>query len=328
MEPFTFIDLFAGIGGMRIAFQNVGGQCVFSSENNEFACKTYLENFKEIPKGNIRRIKAKDIPNHDVLVAGFPCQAFSISGISKRRSLKKPHGFSDKTKGTLFFDIVRILEDKKPSAFLLENVKNLKSHNRHRTFETIRSTLVDDLGYELHQKVIDARLVVPQHRERIFLVGFREHVPFAFPEFEDNHTKLKSILEPAVESKYTLNDHLWSYLQEYALKHKKKGNGFGYGLSDLEGVSRTLSARYFKDGSEILIPQVGQNPRRLTPRECARLMGFPDSFKIPVSDTQAYKQFGNSVVIPVVHKIAEAMVYCLQKEKCLARQEIHLSQNQ
>jgi DNA (cytosine-5)-methyltransferase 1 len=305
------VDLFSGIGGTRLAFQNIGGTCVFSSEIDRFARQTYFENFNEFPRGNIRRVKEKEVPDHDILVAGFPCQAFSISGISKRRSLKKPHGFNDKVKGTLFFDIARILDQKKPSAFLLENVKNLKSHNKHKTFETIIETLVSDLGYHVFEKIIDARLVVPQHRERIFLVGFREPVAFDFPTFEDNHPKLKNILEPVVDPKYTLNDHLWEYLQAYARKHKKKGNGFGYGLSNLESYTRTLSARYYKDGSEILVPQDSKNPRRLTPRECARLMGFPDSFKIPVSDTQAYKQFGNSVVVPVVQKIAEAMVTCL-----------------
>lgn len=311
MYKFTFADLFAGIGGMRLAFQNIGGKCVFSSEIDKFARQTYFENFNDMPRGDIRTIDQKDVPDHDILLAGFPCQAFSISGISKRKSLKKPHGFRDKVVGTLFFDIARIVEEKKPSAFLLENVKHLKYHNKHRTYEIIRKTLVEELRYDLHECVIDARFVVPQHRERLFLVGFKKSTSFECPKFEDQKPKLKDILDSNVDPKYTLNDHLWEYLQEYAKKHRKKGNGFGYGLTDLHSITRTLSARYFKDGSEILVPQNGKNPRRLTPRECARLMGFPRTFHIPVSDTQAYRQFGNSVVVPVVQKMAEAMAECL-----------------
>ena len=317
MSSFTFIDLFAGIGGTRLAFQNAGGQCVFSSEINKFARQTYFANFGEEPVGDIRDFKAQDIPDHDVLVGGFPCQPFSLSGVSKRQSLNIPHGFKDKTKGTLFFDIARIIEKKQPKTFLLENVKHLKGHDKGKTYQTIIETLENELGYDVHSQVIDSRYVVPQHRERIFIVGFDKPTPFSFPVFKDTEPRLRDILESDVPEKYTLSDHLWTYLKNYAAKHRAKGNGFGYGLADLDGVTRTLSARYFKDGSEILIPQKGKNPRRLTPRECARLMGFPDSFKIPVSDTQAYKQFGNSVVVPVIEKIAKAIVKCAFKGKRL-----------
>jgi len=314
---YTFIDLFAGIGGTRQAFEQAGCNCVFSSEWDRFAQRTYQANFEEIPAGDIRLICSDDIPNHDILVAGFPCQPFSISGVSKKTSLKKPHGFRDPTQGTLVFEIKRIIGDKRPRAFLLENVKHLKGHDGGRTFKVIMDSLVVDLGYTVHYKVIDARGVVPQHRERIYIVGFKNPSPFSFPDIPDTRPKLRDILEASVSAKYTLSDHLWEYLQQYAAKHRALGNGFRYGLTDLDGVSRTLSARYHKDGSEILVPQNGKNPRRLTPRECARLMGFPDSFVIPVSDTQAYRQFGNSVVVPVVRAIAERIAEALTGQEIL-----------
>lgn len=313
-EKYTFIDLFAGIGGTRIAFENVGCKCVFSSEWDKFCQLTYKTNFGELPRGDITKIPSDEIPDHDILVAGFPCQPFSISGVSKKKSLNKPHGFNDPTQGTLFFEIKRIIRDKKPRAFLLENVKHLEKHDRGRTFKIIMRSLENELGYSVFYEVIDAKFVVPQHRERLLIVGFREWVPFKFPKIVDKKPKLRDILERNVHPKYTLTDHLWKYLKDYANKHREKGNGFGYGLCDLEGITRTLSARYYKDGSEILIPNNGGNPRRLTPRECARLMGFPDSFKIPVSDTQAYKQFGNSVVIPIIEIVAREIVKMLKKE--------------
>ncbi|MBZ0098522.1 MAG: DNA (cytosine-5-)-methyltransferase [Taibaiella sp.] len=309
-----FIDLFAGIGGIRLAFEQAGGVCVFSSEWDKFAQKTYTANFGEIPAGDITKIDAKSIPHHDLLLAGFPCQPFSISGVSKKNSLGKEHGFTDETQGTLFFDIARILEEKSPEAFMLENVKNLISHDKKRTFKVIERTL-KELGYKLFYKILDARYYVPQHRERIFIVGFREDlyadVKFQFPTPPDSIPAIGSILEPQVDPKYTITDKLWVYLQDYAEKHRKKGNGFGYGLVDplVHTTTRTLSARYYKDGSEILIKQEGKNPRRLTPRECARLMGFPDSFNIPVSDTQAYKQFGNSVAVPLVQAVATCVMH-------------------
>ncbi|MDD5134557.1 MAG: DNA (cytosine-5-)-methyltransferase [Phycisphaerae bacterium] len=318
-KKITFIDLFAGIGGMRIAFEKVGGRCVFTSEWDESACKTYEANFGEKPHGDIHKIPSSDIPDHDILLAGFPCQPFSISGVSKKNSLGKPHGFDDLTQGNLFFEIKRILQDKRPLAFLLENVKNLRSHDKGNTYKVIRDTLENELGYTIYDDVIDAVSYVPQHRERIFIAGFREPLFFSFPQHQAQKKPIfRDILDKNVPDKYTLTDHLWNYLQRYAEKHRANGNGFGFGLTDLDGHSRTLSARYYKDGSEILIPQEGKhkNPRRLTPQECARLMGFtqlkPD-FKIPVADTSAYKQFGNAVVVPVVYDIAKEMIKRLQK---------------
>jgi len=310
MKKLTFIDLFAGIGGIRLGFEQAGCQCVYSSEWDTYAQKTYQANFGELPDGDITKVCSADIPDHEILTGGFPCQPFSIAGVSKKNSLGRATGFEDETQGTLFFDVCRILKEKKPRAFMLENVKNLKSHDRGNTFRVILDSL-QDLGYRVFYQVLDGQLFVPQHRERIVIVGFREGEPvFNFDLVPCTpKPKVRDILDTEVDPKYTLTDKLWSYLQGYAEKHRAAGNGFGYGLADLDGVTRTLSARYYKDGSEILIPQDGgRNPRRLTPRECARLMGFPDSFVIPVSDTRAYKQFGNSVVVPLIAQIAERIV--------------------
>jgi len=315
---FTFIDLFAGIGGIRIAFERNGGKCVFSSEWDKYAQQTYKANFREIPTGDIVKIDEKEIPSHDILVAGFPCQPFSIAGVSKKKSLGHDHGFLDKTKGTLFFDIVRIVKEKRPKILFLENVKNLQSHNKKKTFKVIIDTL-KSLDYEPYFKVMDGKFFVPQHRERIIIVAFnnkyfQHREIFSFPGIENRTPpKVADILETGVDEKYTLSDKLWNYLKEYAKKHRLKGNGFGYGLVDMSGITRTLSARYYKDGSEILIPQNGKNPRRLTPRECARLQGFSDDFLIPVSDTQAYKQFGNSVVVPLMTEVAKSVISSLNK---------------
>jgi DNA (cytosine-5)-methyltransferase 1 len=332
MGDFTFIDLFAGIGGIRLGFQRQGGRCVFTSEWNTWSQKTYLANFGDDHEfnGDITKIHEKDVPDHDVLLAGFPCQPFSIAGVSKKNSLGRAHGFACETQGTLFFDVARIINAKKPKAFLLENVKNLVSHDKGRTFDVIMRTLRDELGYTVAAKVVDARRFVPQHRERIVIVGFREDVGFDFDTVdlpaEEEGPRLASILHPEngterpeapytegtkakVAAKYTLTDNLWAYLQAYAAKHKAAGNGFGFGLVGPSDVARTLSARYHKDGSEILVSRGGgKNPRRLTPRECARLMGFPDDWKIPVSDTQAYRQFGNAVAVPVFEAVAKAMI--------------------
>ncbi len=309
---FTFIDLFAGIGGFRLAFQELGGKCVFSSEYNYFAQKTYEANFGEVPFGDITKINEKEIPDHDILIAGFPCQPFSIAGVSKKNALGRSHGFKDKTQGTLFFDLARIIYDKKPKAFLLENVKNLLSHDSGKTFRVISDTL-KELNYTIYPKVLDGKYFVPQHRERIVIIGFsNDHFQktekFSFPEMPEPNHRIMDILEKDPDKKYTLTDHLWEYLISYSEKHKAKGNGFGYGMTDLNGISRTMSARYYKDGAEILIPQKGENPRRLTPRECARLQGYPDSFIIPVSDTQAYRQFGNSVVVPLMKSVGRNLV--------------------
>ncbi|GAC1427705.1 MAG: DNA (cytosine-5-)-methyltransferase [Flavisolibacter sp.] len=312
---FKFIDLFAGIGGIRLAYQNLGGKCVFTSEWNNFAKKTYEANFGEMPFGDITQISEKAIPDHDVLLAGFPCQPFSIAGVSKKNALGRKHGFLDETQGTLFFDIARILEYKRPSAFMLENVKNLVSHDKGNTFKVIKNTLTE-LGYSIHFQVLDGKHFVPQHRERIIIVGFRNDLfkgseNFKFPKLPEPTAKIKDILDKKIESKYTLSDKLWDYLKKYAAKHKAKGNGFGFGLTDLNGISRTISARYYEDGSEILIPQNDLNPRRLTPRECARLQGFPNEFIIPVSDNQAYKQFGNSVTVPLIQAVGNQLVKVL-----------------
>lgn len=332
-KEFTFIDLFAGIGGMRKGFESIGGKCVFTSEWNKYCRQTYSANYEvdHDIAGDITEIDEHEIPEHDVLLAGFPCQPFSIAGVSKKNSLGREHGFKDKTQGTLFFDIARILKHHEPSAILLENVKNLVSHDKGKTFQVIKETL-KELGYHFDYRIIDAKSFLPQHRERIFIAGFRSDMDFDFSDLEipdsNSGPRLKSILHPEdgteqeeppftygelaiVNEKYTLSDKLWTYLQDYAEKHRKRGNGFGYGLVGPEDTSRTMSARYYKDGSEILIKQKDSNPRRLTPRECSRLMGFDRfgeaGFEIPVSDTQAYKQFGNAVAVPVVEKIAKFM---------------------
>ena len=315
---YTFIDLFVGIGGMRIAYERAGGHCVYSNEWNRYSQKTYFANFGEYPDGDITKVNAADIPNHDILVAGFPCQPFSIAGVSKKQSLGRATGFEDKTQGTLFFDVCRILKEKRPKAFMLENVKNLCSHDKGRTFKVIQESL-EELNYKIFFRILDGKSYVPQHRERIVIVGFDQerygkNVTFEFNlPLSEKTPVIRDILESDVSDKYTLSDKLWVYLQNYAAKHKAAGNGFGYGIAPLDGVSRTISARYYKDGSEILIAQNGKNPRKLTPRECARLQGFPDSFKIPVSDTQAYKQFGNSVVVPLMSEVAKLVIYNLRK---------------
>lgn len=316
---FTFIDLFAGMGGFRIAMQEQGGKCVFSSEWNAFAQKTYLANFGEMPFGDITKEETKRyIPEQfDILCAGFPCQPFSIAGISKKKSLGRETGFKDKTQGTLFFDVADIIYRHRPKAFYLENVKNLVSHDKGNTFRVIQSTL-EELEYSVYYKVLDGKGYVPQHRERIMIVGFdkrRYHnrEKFEFPQSPEVHKRIRDILVDCADEKYTLSDKLWNYLQLYAEKHRAKGNGFGYGLVDLDGISRTLSARYYKDGSEILIPQKGMNPRRLTPRECARLMGYPDEYVINrVSDVQAYRQCGNSVVVPLVTAVSEQIIKTIE----------------
>ncbi len=332
-HDFTFIDLFAGIGGFRKGFESVGGKCVFTSEWDKYSQQTYLANFDcdhEVA-GDITKIDEKDIPAHDVLLAGFPCQPFSIAGVSKKNALGRKHGFACEAQGTLFFDVARIIKHHQPAAFVLENVKNLKSHDKGNTFRVIMDVLQNEMGYTVQERIIDAKGFVPQHRERIFIVGFREDVGFDFGALNIPASykgpKMSSILHPEdgteeiedpficgnigrVNKKYTLSDKLWNYLQNYAAKHKAKGNGFGFGICGPEDTARTLSARYYKDGSEILVRQKGKNPRRLTPRECARLMGFDqgeDKMNIPVSDTQAYKQFGNAVVVPVVQAVAEGI---------------------
>ncbi len=346
---FRFIDLFAGIGGLRRGFEELGGHCVFTSEWDKYSRQTYLANFEcdhEVV-GDITKVPVTDIPEHDLLLAGFPCQPFSIAGVSKKNALNRPHGFADETQGTLFFNVAQIIKHHRPRAFLLENVKNLVNHDRGRTFEIIHRTLTVELGYQVHWKVINSKSFVPQQRERIFIVGFRDANDFTFADLDLpdplNGPKLATILHPedgteeidapytrgnigSVSAKYTLTDHLWDYLQRYAEKHRAAGNGFGFGLVGPTDIARTLSARYYKDGSEILVAQPGRNPRRLTPRECARLMGFDQpngrEFVIPVSDTQAYRQFGNSVVVPVVRAVAEHMLPWLVEPAELAPERL------
>ncbi len=311
-HPLRFIDLFCGIGGFRIAFEQAGCECVFSSDWDKWSQKTYEDNFGERPHGDIHQVKSAEVPAHEILCGGFPCQPFSLAGVSKKNSLGRAHGFEDERQGNLFFEIARLIDYHRPAAFVLENVKNLKSHDKGNTFKVIHSTLTEELGYHVEHRIIDARHWVPQHRERIFLVGFREPREFTWPEPPAEAPALGSILESEPHAKYTLTDKLWNYLQDYAAKHAAKGNGFGCSVFGPGDVARTLSARYYKDGSEILIGQgKDRNPRRLTPRECARLMGFPDRFKINVSDTQAYRQFGNSVAMPVVAALAREVVKSL-----------------
>jgi DNA (cytosine-5)-methyltransferase 1 len=346
-SDFRFIDLFAGIGGLRRGFEPLGGKCVFTCEWNSYSQLTYKANYDcdhEI-SGDITMVPVDSIPQHDLLLAGFPCQPFSIAGVSKKNALGRAHGFRCKAQGTLFFNVAKIIEYHRPRAFLLENVKNLVNHDRGRTFEIIHQTLTEELGYQVHWKVIDARSWVPQHRERIFIAGFRDSNGFTFTDFPVpdpmKGPKLGSILHPGdgtenpdrhytvgnmrkVSDRYVLTDHLWCYLQDYANKHRERGNGFGFGLVGNDDVTRTLSARYFKDGSEILVSCDQGNPRRLTPRECSRLMGFDkpngSDFIIPVSDTQAYRQFGNAVVVPVVEAVAKHMAPWLGAESDVGMQ--------
>lgn len=328
---FDFIDLFAGIGGFRIAMQGQGGRCVFSCEWNPFAQKTYEANFGETPYGDIRSINAKEIPDHDVLCAGFPCQPFSLAGVSKKNSLGRKHGFEDETQGTLFFDVARIIKEKRPKAFLLENVKNLLSHGKGATFEVIRRTLAEELGYVIDWRVIDGSRWVPQSRQRVFIIGYdpdrvnvrREEVLVPFqPSPGFKRVNLRDIVLPSVPEKFTLGEGTWAALERHRAHHAKAGNGFGYGLHRLpipeDAVARTISARYHKDGAEILIEQPGRRPRRLTVQEAMQLQGLdPRRFLFPVSDVQAYKQIGNSVVVPVVSACAAEIIKVLETKSDL-----------
>lgn len=349
-SDFRFIDLFAGIGGIRMAFEAHGGRCVFTSEWNTWAQKTYLANFPASAHtlaGDITQVDERDIPDHDVLLAGFPCQPFSIAGVSKKNALGRAHGFADETQGTLFFDVARIIAEKRPAAFLLENVKNLVSHDKGNTFRVIKKVLEEELGYHIACKVIDGAHFVPQHRERILIVGFREKTDFSFEDMvlPEKKKTLKDILHPQdgseqpeahytvgakakVAERYTLTPKLWAYLQAYAQKHRAAGNGFGFGLVDGDSVTRTLSARYYKDGSEILVSQgKRKNPRRLTPRECARLMGFPDEFVIPVSDTQAYQLLASTAVVPMIAAVAKCIVPSITARKTVMPEVVPVSSN-
>ncbi len=324
---FTFIDLFAGIGGFRLAFQSAGGKCVFTSEWDKYAKQTYEANFGEVPYGDIRNIVKSEIPDHDILCAGFPCQPFSLAGVSKKNSLGRKHGFKDETQGTLFFEIKEILRVKRPKAFLLENVKNLLSHDKGKTFATIRHSLEDELGYTIAWKIVDGAKWVPQHRERIFIIGFdpmqikikKEEILIPdSPASDYLYPELKTIIKNNVDG-HTLGPGTWDTLQRHKAHHAERGNGFGYGIHHLPikrgEVTRTISARYHKDGAEILVEQKNDRPRRLSINEAMQLQGYnPDKFIIPVSNTQAYKQIGNSVVVPAVTASAEFIAGILRKK--------------
>ena len=304
-QNFNFIDLFAGIGGIRLGFESLGGKCIFSSELDKFAQMSYEANFGEKPAGDITLINEKDIPNFDVLLAGFPCQPFSNAGLKM--------GFED-TRGTLFFYIARIINYHKPKVVFLENVKGLKSHNNGRTFRVIQNIL-EEMGYNVYSQILNAKdFGVPQNRERIYILGFLDNVDFSFPEPIFKKTKVGDILQKDVEKKYTISDKLWAGHLRRKKEHIEKGNGFGYSIFDENSpYTSTISARYYKDGSEILIRQNDQNPRKLTPREAARLQGFPDDYKIVVSDNQAYKQFGNSVCVPVIKALSNQIKLSFEK---------------
>jgi len=318
IELNSFIDLFAGIGGFHIALENLGLKCVYSNDYDKFSQITYKENFGIIDGRDIKTVKESEIPNFDVLCAGFPCQPFSIAGVSKKNSLGKKHGFEDEKQGNLFFEIIRIVNYHKPKVLFLENVKNLRSHDKGNTWKIINKEL-DKAGYYVFFKIVDGKYYVPQHRERVYIVCFRKeifpNINFSFPRYPSNRIyELKDIIEKKVDPKYTLSNKLWRGLQRHKKNSSAKGNGFGYGLIELanDTYTRTISARYYKDGSEILISQKGSNPRRLTPRECSLIQGFPNSFTIPVSNTQAYRQFGNSVVVPAIEHTAKKILSTLE----------------
>lgn len=312
---FTFIDLFAGIGGFRLSLQDIGGKCVFTSEWDKAAQATYFKNYGEYPFGDIRQFTGPDIsdeelkkliPKHDILAAGFPCQPFSHAGVSARGALGKKHGFEDEIQGTLFFDVVRIAKVLRPSILLLENVRNLKSHDGGKTFEVIKRTITEYLGYSFEDTIIDSSSLVPQRRKRCFMVCHRDNKKkFEFPKLSGDPLPLKSILELNPPAKYTISDKLWEGHQRRTTANLERGTGFTAFTADLDKPSNTIVARYGKDGKECLIPQDGKNPRKLTPRECARLLGFPENFILPDSDAPSYKQFGNSVVVPVVKEIVK-----------------------
>lgn len=319
-NKFKFIDLFAGIGGFHLALESLGGECVFASEIDDQARRTYHDNFGIFPFGDIRDITGPDkndemvkwaIPNHNILAGGFPCQPFSLAGVSSRNSLGLDHGLKDTTKGTLFFDICRIVEQKRPDVVFLENVRNIISHDSGNTFKVIKKALKEELGYSFFSSVLNSETLVPQRRKRCFIVAFKEKVEedeFDFPVLDGPSKSLSTILEKEVDDKYTLSDRGWAGHQRRNRQNKIKGNGFSAVEADLSRPSNTIVARYYKDGKECLIPQVGKNPRMLTPRECARLQGFPESFILHPTRTAAYKQFGNAVTVPLVKEIGKSIL--------------------
>jgi DNA (cytosine-5)-methyltransferase 1 len=320
-STFTFIDLFAGIGGFRLAMQDIGGSCKFSSEWDSYAQQTYLANFGELPEGDITRIDENDIPSHDVLCAGFPCQPFSLAGVSARNSLDTAHGFACSTQGTLFFDVARIVQAKRPKIVFLENVRNIVNHDKGKTFSVIQQTM-RELGYSFSYKIINAETKVPQKRVRCYMVCLRDtEEKFVFPEFEGEPLALRSILEKSVSDNFTISDKLWAGHQRRTANNLARGTGFTAFCADLDKPSNTIVARYGKDGKECLIPQKNKNPRMLTPRECARLQGFPEEFIIPVAKTAAYKQFGNSIALPVIKDIAKSIKGYLNNDEIWKKSE-------
>ena len=305
---FTFIDLFAGIGGFRLAMQKEGGKCVFSSEWDEKAQKTYFSNYGELPFGDITKEEVKKfIPDKfDVLCAGFPCQPFSLAGVSARNSINREHGFADKTQGTLFFDIMQIIHKKQPRVIFLENVKNLVNHDKKKTFAIIKDALESE-GYSFNFRLIDASPLVPQKRVRCYMVCVKNKAPFEFPNIIGDPIPLSAVLEKKVDASYTLSDGLWAGHQKRTERNINRGTGFTAFVANIDKPAHTLVARYYKDGKECLVPQNGKNPRMLTPRECARLQGFPENFILPPARSIAYKQMGNSVAVPVLNCIAASI---------------------
>lgn len=318
---FRFIDLFAGIGGFHIALEKLGGSCQFASEIDDRARTVYYENFGLMPFGDIRQITGPDkndamidfmVPDHNILAGGFPCQPFSLAGVSARNSLGREHGLMDKTKGTLFFDICRIAKVKKPDVLFLENVKNLTSHDGGKTFDVIKSTIEDELDYKFYSCVLNSESLTAQRRKRLFIVAFKDKSKnFTFPELKGEALPLKSILEKKVDDSFTISDRAWAGHKRRNQSNKLKGNGFSAYEADLNKPSNTIVARYYKDGKECLVPQKGKNPRMLTPRECARLQGFPEDYILHKYKSSAYKQLGNAVTVPVVEKIADNILISL-----------------
>ncbi len=306
-KSYTFIDLFAGIGGIRLGFEKAGFRCVYSNDINKSATETYEKNFQDrVDAKDIRLVMAESIPSFDILCAGFPCQPFSLAGVSARSGLGRKHGFEDTDQGNLFFEIVRIVKFHKPKVIFLENVANFVNHDKGNSLETVKREL-NKLGYTFNYRVIDASLLVPQRRRRTYMVATRD-TQFKFPNIKQKKHKLRDVLQTNEQAApFTISDRLWSSHQERTKKNQAKGNGFRHNLVDIGGVANTLTSRYGKDGRENLIPQNNKNPRMLTPRECARLMGFDDSFKLPLYKTPAYRQLGNSVCVPVIEKIAEGI---------------------
>jgi DNA (cytosine-5)-methyltransferase 1 len=319
---FAFIDLFAGIGGFRQALQGLGGYCAFSSEWDKGAQQTYYANYGELPFGDLTELTHEGIPesqilrwipNHDILAAGFPCQPFSHAGVSARVAVGKEHGFECKTQGTLFFDLMRVAAARKPKVLFLENVRNIERHDGTRTMQVIRES-IDSIGYDFTSAIIDSSTLVPQRRKRCYMVCFRKdlEVNFKFPEVSGDPRALAEILESAPDPSYTISDKLWLGHQNRTARNLERGTGFTAFTADLQKPSNTLVARYGKDGKECLVPQGDRNPRLLTPRECARLQGYPEKFVLPVSRTPAYKQFGNSVAVPVISLISQAILEALR----------------